>query len=568
MKAGAIPSAINHARRLGWNMLQVRQPGRRRGGVALLVREPFALKSIAQHASEKGQWLFADLLGGDQSVTVGVAYRPPDNHLQFLYDLLGVVHSFNHRNWILALDGNCSQLPGVFAESLLAFGAKTAVVARHSSEPIDAVWVSKGLDFYSSHERVWEGDHSLAETCVSLKFRRQGPVFRFARAPRQMVPEPNLERLTTAWQTQDAEQDLEEAWHAWHTQAENWLRQNGHIQNTRAQAQLGSTPKLRHGPHAAATGQHANERNIRWHVRRLKEALVVSRQGRSVPLGLVRYLVSSNIPPLEREAAGQEQWGLALQLAEARLEEFLQAKHKGHLQAWRDRVHTVHGAASWCNMKTPPPVALTSADGEHVWTTRTQAATALYDTWTKIFGNLHELPLEHTQFLHKYQRFIRPSVSPPPELADISAQDLIGQLRRMRAKAAGPHGWTAGLLLQLPQAALTQLAELLNRCEQQAWWPEGQRHWRCVFLPKNKQGFAKTTEVGPIAIASIIYRCWSGIRFRQCSTFLAGCLDSHQAGGVKGPDCETLLLDLDMVFSSEDYSFMVCLDFQKSIRFH
>ena len=61
------------------------------GGVALLVREPFALKSIAQHAAAQGQWSFARLLGGEQNVTVGVAYLPADNQLQFLFDLLGLL---------------------------------------------------------------------------------------------------------------------------------------------------------------------------------------------------------------------------------------------------------------------------------------------------------------------------------------------------------------------------------------------------------------------------------------------------------------------------------------------
>ena len=59
----AEPAALNLARRMGWNMLHVRQTGRRRGGVALLVRTPLALRPVVQNAAVDCPWLFAEVLG-------------------------------------------------------------------------------------------------------------------------------------------------------------------------------------------------------------------------------------------------------------------------------------------------------------------------------------------------------------------------------------------------------------------------------------------------------------------------------------------------------------------------
>ena len=82
------------------------------------------------------------------------------------------------------------------------------------------------------------------------------------------------------------------------------------------------------------------------------------------------HLTSSSVPPDEVAEAARARWGAALQLALTRLEAPLKATQALHSQAWRDRVHAVHGVASWCKMNPPPPVALTSPDETQLWTTR------------------------------------------------------------------------------------------------------------------------------------------------------------------------------------------------------
>ena len=50
----------------------------------------------------------------------------------------------------------------------------------------------------------------------------------------------------------------------------------------------------------------------------------------------------------------------------------------------------------------------------------------------------------------------------------------------------------------------------------------------------------------------------------SAALFLLVALTTTRQGGVKWPGCETLLLDIDVVFTFDIYSFMLCLEFQKA----
>ena len=126
----AVPAALNLARRMGWNMLHVRQTGRRRGGVALLTRPLFALRLVVQHAADDCKWLFAEVLGAHQSLTIGSACRVLDNDASNLTYLVQELEGFRGRLWSLALDANCNQTRGVFSQSMSATGACLAATAR------------------------------------------------------------------------------------------------------------------------------------------------------------------------------------------------------------------------------------------------------------------------------------------------------------------------------------------------------------------------------------------------------------------------------------------------------
>ena len=443
-------------------------------------------------------------------------------------------------------------------------GASLAAVARHTREPIDGIWTSRALRFSGSSEFSWGGDHTVASTRLLLTFVRSSSVFRFARTPRLSRQDAG-ELTAPPWQlaVHQLSQDLETAWDQWHACAEDWLRQAGVLQSTKAEQRLGSAPRLKSGTHAAGPGQHAEERQLRRHIRRLQEALALTRRGAPVPGPLHGRLVNRSVPQPERQAAQSGHCGVALQSAQGRLETLLVDRQRKLKSDWVHRVHSVSGAASWCKQQAPPPVTLVSSDNAEVYTTKPHAAKALYDAWKGIFGSTGDVT-EGPGLVDKFGSFIRQSTQQAPRLGALTGPELRRQLGRMKGKTASTDGWTPEMLLGVAESALSCLAALLCQCEREGGFPESQCHWRCVFLPKSKGCTTKVGDVRPIAIASIFYRLWGATRFRQCAPFLTGCLDPYQAGGVRGPDCETLLLDLDLTFPPEDFPFLMCLDYRKA----
>ena len=53
----AEPGALNLASRNGWQMVHLRQPDKRRGGVALLCRQPLGLTVVSTHKDATSQLL-------------------------------------------------------------------------------------------------------------------------------------------------------------------------------------------------------------------------------------------------------------------------------------------------------------------------------------------------------------------------------------------------------------------------------------------------------------------------------------------------------------------------------
>ena len=79
----------------------------------------------------------------------------------------------------------------------------------------------------------------------------------------------------------------------------------------------------------------------------------------------------------------------------------------------------------------------------------------------------------------------------------------------MKKKARGPDGWCAGAFLELPQAGLDRLAQLLPFIEAEATWPEALCHWRVVFLAKESSGSLAATDVlktRPVSVGPIVFR--------------------------------------------------------------
>ena len=136
----------------------------------------------------------------------------------------------------------------------------------------------------------------------------------------------------------------------------------------------------------------------------------------------------------------------------------------------------------------------------------------------------------------------------------------------MRAKAAGTDAWEASTLAYLPAAAFVRLEHVLMAVERTGRWPKGLRGWRLTFLPKGEG--EKSTEVlrtRPIAVGPVVYRAWSKVRFSDVASRLdPQCLGQLQYGGLKGHDCESLLVALQNEANAASHAYAVTLDFAKA----
>ena len=167
---GSIPGAKNTARRLGWDMHLLQQPGSRKEGVAVLVKEPLGLSVLDSVCSPQFQLLKVAIHGADSPLTVLCAYRVPDEDDGFFSSLNEQLQAANTLNWLLCLDGNQNQLNGPLHDLVKGAGGSIAALARHSrsSHPIDAVWASTGLHFEDSVEIPEPGDHCYLQCCLEL----------------------------------------------------------------------------------------------------------------------------------------------------------------------------------------------------------------------------------------------------------------------------------------------------------------------------------------------------------------------------------------------------------------
>ena len=103
----------------------------------------------------------------------------------------------------------------------------------------------------------------------------------------------------------------------------------------------------------------------------------------------------------------------------------------------------------------------------------------------------------------------------------------------MSSKAAGPDGWEARWIAELPQPASIRLAQLYALCETKGVWPSSMTHWRIVFLPKPNQ-WPSPLDMRPICIGSVLYRIWTRIRLTHLRNFLTQFLVPYQSGGIGG----------------------------------
>ena len=164
------PSFSHQLLRAGWHHSHLPPPDRhRKGGVAILTREPCSLVQIAAIQEGFGQFVCAEVIGLQRPFFLGSIYRhASDLQFEIFHHVSSFLEANNGKEWILAMDANASMEAGIVPDTFSRFGGVCSSCARHTTVPIDGIWHSAGLPVLTSQELPSPGDHTIAEISFNL----------------------------------------------------------------------------------------------------------------------------------------------------------------------------------------------------------------------------------------------------------------------------------------------------------------------------------------------------------------------------------------------------------------
>ena len=278
--------------------------------------------------------------------------------------------------------------------------------------------------------------------------------FRFTRVPKSTKEDSSETRVP--WETlaapehewQSALKHGNTAWNLLGHDVERFLMDNNHLQQRRAERNLGSAPSVKVSAHHMAPEQGLEERQLRRWLRRLEEARFHANRGSALPKGLAKRIAKTpNIPDEERNAVKRQRWGAARALASDRLQHILRAQRQAKLQVWEEKVATFSGCRRVKQEEVKPHVVQDNAG--QTYTSRVLALEALTDYWRNIFGT-PETTISFEKLEQKfYQDF--PPQRPAPNIPYMQCTDLKRAAMKMRKKATGLDGISAEVITKLPQ---------------------------------------------------------------------------------------------------------------------
>ena len=168
----------------------------------------------------------------------------------------------DYKEWICASDANVNQLQGLGPDALTKAVGNLRAVAAHqrSSCPIDAIWSTQELPVLQTTSYMpGHGDHSIC--AVEFDTHIQKPRFRFTHVPKSTkedssetcVPWETLAAPEHEWQS--ALKHGNTAWNLLGHDVERFLMHNNHLQQRRAERNLGSAPSVKVSAHHMAPEQ-------------------------------------------------------------------------------------------------------------------------------------------------------------------------------------------------------------------------------------------------------------------------------------------------------------------------
>lgn len=414
----------------------------KKGGVAILTREPFSLLQLHHVAAGEGQVVVAELLGFHRPLMIGSLYRhDSDKEFDMLHHLSSFLDAHNGKDFLIGLDGNSNMTQGPVFDMFSRHHALCGAHARHTHEPIDGIWMSPALTLVAGGELPGPSDHTIATVSINMTWpKNNGHTWRFSKVRRLLPAVEHPDAISDSglsisssvvWE--QGLSNLAEAWQLWSQEAEAWLISQNRLTARAPERLLGSRPTVVPGGHHMAPMQNITERRIRRHIRRLDEIIFLCRRGRQIPNALLNTVQRGAASRDEARSIRAQQWGPARAAAQVRLQAVIEKQSRDALSKWTARVHTLPGACQWLRQDIAIPFVVKSESGD-LLIIRNQAVESLRDFWTQVFGIQ-----EHQCSIQDYCQFFSADFPPAmgfEPLPDITIQDIRQALRRMKGRAS------------------------------------------------------------------------------------------------------------------------------------
>ena len=325
--------------------------------MALLVREPCALVPLHGEAFGEGQVLAAQILALATPIILVSMYRhASDRDFQLLQQLSDFLEAHNGSHWVVGLDAKASMNQGPVVDMFHYHSAHCGAQARHTTEPIDGIWLSTALGLVAGGELPSPSDHTIATVTLNLKVQAvPGHRWRLTQVRKldHTAPKPEGAGRWTQVATSDdewrqAKQNVDQAWDVWSRDAEKWLIQQKQLTSRQPERLLGTIPKA-----VTLAPQESTEiRQLRRHLRRLDEVLFLTRRGREVPVTLSQAVRRHpQLTASEKRALATGAFGTAKRLAQDRLAISTSAHQRSYCSLESQGSHH-----SWSRFFAPPRI--------------------------------------------------------------------------------------------------------------------------------------------------------------------------------------------------------------------
>ena len=114
--------------------------------------------------------------------------------------------------------------------------------------------------------------------------------------------------------------------------------------------------------------------------------------------------------------------------------------------------------------------------------------------------------------------------------------------------STGTDGWRSKELKLLPPSLLQPFADMMDKIENGAPWPKPLLYAITAMLGKKNQDPLKAGSLKqrPVTVASVLYRAYSSIRYRDLCPWMQHWIHPNFRGGVPEGECKDLTLDMGL----------------------